>query len=1138
MALLLLGAAAPAAFAQTQPLLSVSITEVDDDTAGVSFGVNPVYGQSFASGLNSVNVNGGNGFYKDTLTIWGLATGTFPEGGFVYTFYVNGKAIGNAINTEPTPTANMGVTPTPLPTTSFPQGVSWTSPQPGVYYFSVGATDGTHSATSLAVEYFSTGISIVSPVANAILPLGSSVVIQAASAIPDGAISRVDFYADNVLIGSSVNYPYSVIYTPPGPIGTVHEIYAISYKADGVSPAFTANDQGIVIVAPVLPLPVCVITSPTGTPALPSLVAIPDYAASATNAVTVIVNASGGSNISQVELYINGVLFGTETSFPYTFQWQPSITGTYMLTALAYDGKNNVIASTTSTSATTTPSPTTVIIGALPSVAITVPSNNGTISAGGSSTTVTASATDSNLTSTGAPVAITSVQFFQDGNLVGTAITPTTPGGDSYSVTFMATQNFNAVTGDLDESVLTAIATDALGFSSTSAAVDVNVTSGGSGTSPIVGIPPTVSITAPTASENVVVNTPVTLSATGTAPNGNIVQIAFLVDNTVLATATKYPYSVTWTPANLGAYTIIAQVTDNLGDKINSSAVSVVVVPEPPPTVTITSPSSGGIVTAGSGVTITASASSPSGTIAQVQFYANGISIGTATTPPYSITWTPQSAGVYTLTAVTTDNSGEVSNSVSTIVEAVVSTGGLGNTIYFGQYQGLTDGGSFAFAVVDGIYGAYIGHSNSPSAPAVAFFPDLPVGAGGAFTSAGVTGNASVTGVTGTLASSKDDFIGTVTQAGNNPVAAGYYTGSITGQAASQVAAIVGYDGEIMVYVNVGGLTDAGGSTVDSSGAFSIVTPSNNTITGTVNPSTGFLNATLTGGPGGQLLAGRVSGGTFSDGVLRNLSTRGQVGVAGQDMIAGFVVGGSASKQLLVRAIGPTLATLGVPGAIAATQLSVYTGSTLVASNTGWSADPTNASQVTAADVLSGAFALPPGSLDSALVSTFPPGAYTALVSGAGSDTGVGLVEVYDLDQLQLFSSQKLVNVSTRGSVGTGANILIGGFSFDGAAPKRLLIRASGPGLSTMGVAGTLATPRLQLFNNGQQLVRENYSWQAGNDAVLVSAAEAQTGAFAFASGSADSAILIVLPPGNYTAEVSGVGGTTGTALIEVYEVP
>jgi hypothetical protein len=185
-----------------------------------------------------------------------------------------------------------------------------------------------------------------------------------------------------------------------------------------------------------------------------------------------------------------------------------------------------------------------------------------------------------------------------------------------------------------------------------------------------------------------------------------------------------------------------------------------------------------------------------------------------------------------------------------------------------------------------------------------------------------------------------------------------------------------------------------------------------------------------------------------------------------------------------------------------------------------------------------GAFALPVGSGDSALVGTFAPGNYTAMVSGTNGATGIGLVEIYDLDPFTPFTSRKLTNVSTRGQVGTGNNVLIGGFSINGTAPKRVLIRGAGPGLTGLNVSGALAAPRLQLYNSSQAVIRENYSWGTGNDAGLVAQAQASTGAFAFAAGSADSAILIVLPPGTYTAEVSGTNLTTGDALVEIYEVP
>ena len=313
LALLLLGATAPAAHSQSQqPILQVSMVEVEDLTTGAYFG------QNWDSSPNppSGSVNGGYGVYTDTIEIWGLASGTFPVAGFTYTFYVNGEVIGSAVNT---PTTNND---------TIAQSVGWTPPQPGTYFFSVTATDSSgHTATSRSpVEYFATGVSIVSPVPNTLTPLGSSVVIQAAAAINAGAVSRVEFLADGAVIGSSNNYPYSIIYTPPGPVSTVHFIRAQSYLADGVTVAASSPLQGIIVVAPVLPLPLCSIGSPTQTTP-PTTIPIPNYVASASAFVPIIVNAGGANNITQVQLYINGVLFKTLTALPYTFQWQPTVAG-------------------------------------------------------------------------------------------------------------------------------------------------------------------------------------------------------------------------------------------------------------------------------------------------------------------------------------------------------------------------------------------------------------------------------------------------------------------------------------------------------------------------------------------------------------------------------------------------------------------------------------------------------------------------------------------------------------------------------------------------------------------------------------------------------------------------------------------
>lgn len=168
---------------------------------------------------------------------------------------------------------------------------------------------------------------------------------------------------------------------------------------------------------------------------------------------------------------------------------------------------------------------------------------------------------------------------------------------------------------------------------------------------------------------------------------------------------------------------------------------------------------------------------------------------------------------------------------------------------------------------------------------------------------------------------------------------------------------------------------------------------------------------------------------------------------------------------------------------------------------------------------------------------------YTTVVSGVGGATGVALVEFYDLDSADAYSSQKVVNVSTRGLVGTGQNVLIAGFIINGAAPKKVLVRAiGGTTLTGLGVTEpTLADPFITLLrsaNNISVVVRENDNWETGNDGSLMTAACSKSGATPLPPGSKDSAVLLTLSPGTYTAIVNGNNGGTGVALVEVFEIP
>jgi sugar lactone lactonase YvrE len=283
------------------------------------------------------------------------------------------------------------------------------------------------------------------------------------------------------------------------------------------------------------------------------------------------------------------------------------------------------------------------------------------------------------------------------------------------------------------------------------------------------------------------------------------------------------------------------------------------------------------------------------------------------------------------------------------------------------------------------------------------------------------------------------------------------------------------------------------------------------------------LGSAITGGSGGS-----------SSASLINISTRAQVGTGANILISGFVIGGSGTETLLIRADGPGLSAFGVTGVLAVPSLSVFdTTGKIIASNTGWG---TNANPAliasTAASV--GAFALASGSADCALIAVLPAGAYTVQVSGVGNTTGVALAEIYEVSS----SGTRLVNISTRAQVGTGANILISGFVIAGTGTEQLLARADGPSLTTFGVPGVLAAPSLGVFNGAGAEIASNTGWGTNSNAAQIASTAAKVGAFALPSGSADSALLGSLPAGAYTLQISGVNNTTGVALAEVYEVP
>ncbi|HUG10868.1 MAG TPA: sialidase family protein [Opitutaceae bacterium] len=273
-----------------------------------------------------------------------------------------------------------------------------------------------------------------------------------------------------------------------------------------------------------------------------------------------------------------------------------------------------------------------------------------------------------------------------------------------------------------------------------------------------------------------------------------------------------------------------------------------------------------------------------------------------------------------------------------------------------------------------------------------------------------------------------------------------------------------------------------------------------------------------------------------SDTRLINVSTRGLTGPGDQILTGGFVLEGATPKEVLVRAAGPALSDFLTEEPISNPQIEIVPlgGAAPIASNDDW--ETPNGPAIAAAALETGAFDFAAGSKDSALLITPGNAGYTAQVKDVGGDSAIALVEVYDASQE--ITGGRLINLSTRGQVGTGEGILIAGFVIQGTEPKLVLVRAVGPTLAEYNVNGSLADPRLVLFRAGENVpIATIDDWGHARNPRIASDAALLAGAFTLPDGSKDASFLLHLPPGGYTAHVTGVGGATGVALVEVYEV-
>jgi phospholipase/lecithinase/hemolysin len=266
-----------------------------------------------------------------------------------------------------------------------------------------------------------------------------------------------------------------------------------------------------------------------------------------------------------------------------------------------------------------------------------------------------------------------------------------------------------------------------------------------------------------------------------------------------------------------------------------------------------------------------------------------------------------------------------------------------------------------------------------------------------------------------------------------------------------------------------------------------------------------------------RVLAGEV----VSLGKALNISGRVAVGTGDNVAIGGFIVTGSDPKKVIVRGIGPSLTQYNVPNALQDPILELHDQSTgaVIAFNDNWK--DTQQTEIEQSGLA------PRNDAESAIVATLNPGAYTAILRGKNSGTGIGLVEVYDLDPT---ANSTLANISTRGFVGTGDNVIIGGFIVGNGEHPIMEVRAIGPSLMSSGVTDPLLDPTLELHDQNGTLLASDDDWRDTQESAIQASGLAP-------SDDRESAIATSLGPGNYTAVVRGKNNTTGVALVEVYRI-
>jgi len=460
-------------------------------------------------------------------------------------------------------------------------------------------------------------VSLTAPAANARYASPASITLTANASNTGDTISKVEFYQGATLLGTATTAPYTYSWT-----NVATGSYSLTAKATNSHNEVKTSTAVAVVVnnAPTVSL-----TAPAANTSVPGKASI-----------TLTADASDADGtISKVEFYNGTTLLNSDTTAPYSYNWNNVAPGTYSITAKATDNL----------SGTTTSTPVSITVTNPITVSISAPANNASVTVG-TPIAITATAADSKGT-------ISKVEFYNGTTLLGSKTTsPYT-----YSWT-------NAAAGTYS---LTAKVTDSQSLTQTSTPVSVQVKAS-------TNVSPTVSLTAPANNSSVAGKASISLTATATDTDGTVSKVEFYNGTTLLGSSTTAPYSYNWANVVPGSYSITAKVTDDKGGSTTSTPVSITVTN--PITVNVTAPANNASVTVGTPIAITATATDSKGTITKVEFYNGATLLGSSTTAPYSYSWTNAAIGTYSITAKVTDSQSltQTSSPVSVQVKAAPTT--------------------------------------------------------------------------------------------------------------------------------------------------------------------------------------------------------------------------------------------------------------------------------------------------------------------------------------------------------------------------------------------------------------------------------------------------------------------------------